>query len=157
MLSSLRSDLLCIIPISLHEVRTPMENDKNIGFLRHTWIFFFLPQSSRFMRWSRKFCQSPGVYFDNFFSCWGERGSKYHIKWAIICPPVSLACRWRPNIECWPGSFVIFQGIWTSVDKKPYTFVFFQWGSEPPVLLPSGSAHDFDCLQVQEDTFLLEL
>ena len=54
-----------------------------------------------------------------FFSWWGEGGSKYHYKRAIIAPPakrhlngVSLACRWLPNIECWLGSFVIFQGTW---------------------------------------------
>ena len=48
-----------------------------------------------------------------------------------------------PNIECWLGSFVIFQRIQTSIAKKPYIFVIFQgWGggSRPPVS-PSGSAH----------------
>ena len=35
-----------------------------------------------------------------------------------------------PDIECWLGSFVIFQGIPTSIAKKPYIFV-----------PPSGSAH----------------
>ena len=39
------------------------------------------------------------------------------------------------NIECWLGlSFVIFQGIRTSIPKKPYIFVIFS-----PT---SGSAHD---------------
>ena len=37
------------------------------------------------------------------------------------------------NIECWLGSFVIFQGIWTSIAKKPFIFVIFQRGSRPPV------------------------
>ena len=36
---------------------------------------------------------------------------------------------------------MIFQGIRTSIAKKPYIFVIFQGGVEPPVL-PSGSAHD---------------
>ena len=38
---------------------------------------------------------------------------------------------------------MIFQGIRTSIAKKPYIFVIFQGGGgvEPPVL-PSGSAHD---------------
>ena len=31
-----------------------------------------------------------------------------------------------PNNECWLGSFVIFQGIQTSIAKKPYIFVIFQ-------------------------------
>ena len=43
---------------------------------------------------------------------------------------------------CWPdiesrlgiGSFVIFQGIRTSIAKEPYSFVIFQgWGSGLPV------------------------
>ena len=38
-----------------------------------------------------------------------------------------MAFRW-PNIECWLGSFVIFQGIRTSFAKKPYIFVIFQMG-----------------------------
>ena len=40
------------------------------------------------------------------------------------------------NNECWPGSFVIFQGIRTSISKKPYIFVIFRggggWGGGPP-------------------------
>ena len=31
-------------------------------------------------------------------------------------------------IECWLGSFVICQGIWTSIAKKPYSFVIFHGG-----------------------------
>ena len=51
------------------------------------------------------------TFFCFFFSWWGDRGSKYRYKWAIIGPPakrhlngVSLAGRWWPNIECWVGS-----------------------------------------------------
>ena len=38
-------------------------------------------------------------------------------------------------MECWLGSFVIFQGIWTSTAEKPYIFVIFLGGgvSGPPV------------------------
>ena len=32
------------------------------------------------------------------------------------------------NIECWLGSFVIFQGIRTSIGRKHYIFVIFQGG-----------------------------
>ena len=47
------------------------------------------------------------------------------------------------NDECWHCSFVIFQGIRTSIAKKPYTFVIFQGGPGPPTPPPpaSGSAH----------------
>ena len=61
-----------------------------------------------------------------FFSWWGVWGSKYHYKWAIISPPakrhlngISLASWCWPNIKCWLGSFVIFQGIWTRIVRKP--------------------------------------
>ena len=48
--------------------------------------------------------------------------------------------RW-PNIECWLGSFMIFQGFRTSKAKKPYNFVIFQggggvWTPYPPPLDP---------------------
>ena len=46
---------------------------------------------------------------------------------------VSLAGRCWTYIECWLGSFVIFQGIRTSIAKKPYIFVIFSEGYEPPV------------------------
>ena len=36
------------------------------------------------------------------------------------------------QIECWLGSFVIFQGIRTSIAKKPYIFVIFQGGGGGP-------------------------
>ena len=52
---------------------------------------------------------------------------------------VTLAGRWWPNVECWPGSFVIFQGIRTSIANKSYIFVIFQAGSR--TLPPSGSVH----------------
>ena len=50
---------------------------------------------------------------------------------------VSLAVRWWPNIECWLGSFVIFQGIRTSIKQNPISLWFF-WGggSGPPAPPP---------------------
>ena len=69
---------------------------------------------------SRKFCQR-GSNFDNSFSLffvfsfWGKRGSKYHYQQTGgPSRPAGglLACWWWPNIECWPGSFVIFRGPW---------------------------------------------
>ena len=69
---------------------------------------------------------------------------QYHFKRAPIGPStkrhlngVSLACQWFHNIECWLGSFVIFQGIRTSIGKKPYMFffIFHGGGFGPPVPL----------------------
>ena len=37
--------------------------------------------------------------------------------------------------QCRHGSFVIFQGIWTSIAKKPYSFAIFQGGG-------GGGGHD---------------
>ena len=38
------------------------------------------------------------------------------------------------NMECWLGSFVIFQGIPTSIAKKPYSLAIFRGGGkDPPV------------------------
>ena len=85
------------------------------------------------MRGARKFCQR-GSKFDNvffFFFFFFElmRGYRIQIprvyKRAIIRPPakhhlngVLLAGRGWPNIECWLGSFVIFQWMGTL-----YTFL----------------------------------
>ena len=41
--------------------------------------------------------------------------------------PSSARQQW-PDIECWLGSFVNFQGIQTSTAKKTYIFVNFQGG-----------------------------
>ena len=87
-----------------------------------------------------------------FFSWWGEVGSKYHYKRVIIDPPakrhlngVSLACRRWPNIKLWLGSFGIFQGIRTSIARKPNNFVIFQRGGVrtpfPPPLWIRICAH----------------
>ena len=106
----------------------------------HIWHFSYM----YIMRRSRKFCQRGSnfhnVYCCCYFSWWGEEGSKCHHKRAIICPPlkrhlngVSLACRCWSNIECWLGSFVIFQGIPASFAKKSNIFVIFYGGSGHPV------------------------
>ena len=100
------------------------------------------------MRGSGKFCQRGVQLWQVMLCCWwGEGGSKYHYERAIIAPPakrhlngVSLACQWWPNVDCWLGSFVIFQGIRTSIVKKPCFCEFSGGGVLTPV--PSGSAHE---------------
>ena len=57
-----------------------------------------------------------------FFFCLVDEGwEKYHSKRAINGPPAK-------RIECWLGSLMIFQVIWTRIAKKPYIFVIFQGG-----------------------------
>ena len=62
-----------------------------------------------------------------------ERGPKYHYKRFASETPL-------PDIECWLGSSVIFQGIRTSIVKKPYIFVIFKFlrggGIQTPVPPP---------------------
>ena len=74
-------------------------------------------------------------FFCCFFSWWGEGGSKYHYKRAIIGLPLNgvllALCWWWPNIDCWLDSFVIFQVIWTSIAKQRDIFVIFQGGPDP--------------------------
>ena len=76
-----------------------------------------------------------------FLSWWGESRSKYHYKWAFICPPakhhlngVSLAGRCWPYIKCLFGSFVISQGSGPILLKNIYFLWFFRGGPDP---LPS--------------------
>ena len=45
-------------------------------------------------------------------------------------------------LGCWLGSFVILQGLRTSIAKKPYIFVIFRGG------VCSGSAHDANLFKV---------
>ena len=74
--------------------------------------------------------------------------SSYHLN------GVSLACRWL-SIDCWLGSFLIFQGIRTSIAKKPYIFVIFLGVVCPEPLPPppsrSGSAHVGYFLMIREN------
>ena len=71
-------------------------------------------------------------FYFNFvlFQLLRGRVSKYQYKRAIIglqakrhLNGVSLACRLWPSFECCLSSFVIFQGIRTSIAKKRYMFV----------------------------------
>ena len=73
-------------------------------------------------------------FFFFFYLIWGGRIQNTTLSGAIISPPAKrwLMCWWWPNIECWLGGFVIFQGIWTSIAKKSY-FLQFSGGSRPPV------------------------
>ena len=96
---------------------------------------------------------SEGSNSDKIF--WEERGSKNHQKQAIIWPASKTPLKWhftfRPimaHIECWLGSFAIFQGMRTSIAKKPYIFLIFQrggggggGGGSDLLSFPSGSAH----------------
>ena len=93
-----------------------------------------------------KFCQRwvevwISVFFPFCFPILVDEGVRIQmsIKWVIISPPekwhlngVSLAGRWWPNIECWLGSFVIFQGTRTSIVKKLYIVCVFFRGVQTP-------------------------
>ena len=62
------------------------------------------------------------------------RGSKYHYWRAIY---MAICGR---DFESWLRSFVIVQGIWTSIANKPYIFVIFhRRGGGGGVLIPCPS------------------
>ena len=93
------------------------------------------------MRGSRKFCQrgSNSATLTKIFFCI-KRGEMIQIQQKAghhrhaserHFNGVSFVGRWWPNIECWLGSFVIFQGIWTSIARKPCIFVIFQGVPDP--------------------------
>ena len=94
------------------------------------------------MRGSRKFCQR-GSNDNNFifsFFFIREEGVVITLLAGHDRPASETPFKWRftgrpiwPNIECYLGSFVIFQGIQTSFAKKPYIFCDFSRGSERPV------------------------
>ena len=53
----------------------------------------------------------------------------YIVKRAITCPPAKRHLRFAGGpMVGWLGSFMVLQGIRTSIAKEPYSFVIFQWG-----------------------------
>ena len=98
------------------------------------------------MRGSRKFCQRGSNSDNVYFFLMREERIKIALKEGHHRPAgerhlngVSLAGRRWPNIECWLGSFVISQGIWSSIAKKAFIFVIFSGagGVGPDPLPPS--------------------
>ena len=110
---------------------------------------------------SRKFCQSGSntdnvfYYFFSFFIILVEgmeRGDGERIEMPLkvghhwpasktSLNGVLLAGQYWPIIECWLGSFVIFQGIRINIARKPYIFVIFHGGRVSWPCPPSGSGH----------------
>ena len=124
--------------------------------------------SQRYNRAQIQKVLSEGVQFWQVFllSWWWNRGSKYHYKFAIIgmaakLNGVSLEGWWRPNVECWLGSFLVLQRIRTSITKKLDILWFFSvlGGRYGPPVPQSGSTHfsvssggprlELDCCDVQ--------
>ena len=89
---------------------------------------------SQTMRGSRKFLKGKVQLWQHFF--WLMRGDGIKIPLTV---GVSLACRWRPYIECCLGSFVIFMGSVPVFAEKPIFLRFFRGVRTP--YPPSGSAH----------------
>ena len=96
-------------------------------------------------------CKDPESYFGGGHTLNSDNVSRYHfllfcklmrggrINTTISGP--SFACGpMMANIECLLGSFMNFWVIWTSIAKKPYIFVIFQWGPDS-LSRPSGSTH----------------
>ena len=89
-----------------------------------------------------------------FFIWWGQRGSKYHCKRAIIGPPakrhlngVSLAGRWWPKLNAGMVALWFYRGSGPVLQRNPIFLCFFRgYGSPapypPPPPPPFGSAQD---------------
>ena len=100
---------------------------------------------SEYMRGSRKFCQC-GLTMTTFTLVDEGREdpniTKRGPSSACQRTAIEMAFHWRADDGCF-GSFEIFQGIRTSIAKKPYIFVIFQEGGPDPLPpTPAGSTHD---------------
>ena len=101
------------------------------------------------MRGSGKFCQRGSNYDKVFFSFMRGGGGRIQIPLLAghqrpACETPFNAFRWRAddsNMECWLGSFLIFQGISTSIAKEPYIFVIFQGRGGGGPLAPPLDPH----------------
>ena len=88
------------------------------------------------MRGSRKLCQRGSNSDNGLAFCW-----VFLVVEKKIQTPLKVGNHWSARIALLAqahGSFVIFQGIWTSIPKKPYNLVIFQgWGCSPDSLFPN--------------------
>ena len=102
------------------------------------------------MRGPREFCQRGSwSNSNNVFMMRGKRiqialkASHHRLASETPLNGVSQVGRLWATIECWLGSFVIFQRVRTSIAKKPYIFVIFHGGGGVRTPCPpSGSAHE---------------
>ena len=83
-------------------------------------------------------CADPGSSnFDNVL-IFAFLGGREDPKTTISGP--SSARQGNANIECWLGSFILFQGARTNIAKKPYIFKIVRGGGGldplPPTTLP---------------------
>ena len=83
---------------------------------------------------SRQFCQRGSNYGNLFLSLFFVHGGEGENESnATVCGSSSTRLRNAINIDCWLCSFVIFQGIQTSIAKKPYICDFSSGGPKPHV------------------------
>ena len=71
-----------------------------------------------------KACVGPESIARGFFRFFWMRGEMFQIplKAGHHRPPakhIKMEFSWWANLECWLGSFVFIQGIWTSIEKHP--------------------------------------
>ena len=90
------------------------------------------------------FCQRGSNSDNVFFYLNNIKNSAHQCQIALKAghhrPTSETPFKW-PIIECWLGSFVIFQGILTSIAKKHYIFCDFSGRVQTPCPSPSGSVH----------------
>ena len=109
------------------------------------WISVYYMVGNNIMCRSRKFCQrgsNSEVFLLLLFKLMRGERIQIPLKGGHHQPTREMPCKRHfpggPKMAqygIWLGSFVIFHGIWTSIAKKPYSFVIFHGWSGPPVSL----------------------
>ena len=117
------------------------------------------------MRGSRKFCQRGSNSEKCFCYCFFQlirRGERIQItlKAGHHRPNRETPFKWhfadgflRPNIVCWLGSFVIFQGIRNSISKQPFSFVVLKGCLDPRFPPPPPPLDPHMTREVNEDSY----
>ena len=86
---------------------------------------------------------SEGSNFDNIFCWWGEEGSKYHFKPAIIGLSAKRHLNDGPTLNSGMLALWFLRGSRPVLKRNPIFFVNFKGGPDPlPPPPPSGSTHE---------------
>ena len=112
--------IFCILAMSLNLACADPENFVRGGPTLTTYLFFLKLMRGEMIQIPLK----AGHH---------QPASETPFKWRFAGGPMMV------HIECWPGSFVIFQRIWSSIAKKTLSFCEGVWTP------PSGSAHALFC------------
>ena len=94
------------------------------------------------MREPRKFYQRGSAFTRVILEERDHPSTEYHNNWPIVGWPADNG----PKLNASLVAFVILQGIWTSIAKKPYNFFYFSggWGRDPLSPPPLDSPMEYE-------------